>query len=86
MNKYLALAVVGWLASLTITDAQQPLSPSAMRGDPRINYLSGPTTDLVTRLNAKLRAGEVALQAEPTHGYLRSVLAALNVPVVIARR
>jgi hypothetical protein len=52
-----------------------------MRADPRINYLSGPTTDLVTRLNQKLRSGEVTLQAEPTRGYLRSVLDALEVPV-----
>jgi hypothetical protein len=52
-----------------------------MRADARINYLTGPTTDPVTRLNQKLRSGELTLREEPTHGYLRSVLEALDVPI-----
>jgi len=81
MNRVIPIAAAAWLACLSLTGAQQALSPSAMRADPRINYLTGPTTDLVTRLNQKLRSGEVTLQAEPTRGYLRSVLDALGVPV-----
>lgn len=81
MQRLLAIAAVTWLACTTFAGARQGLSPSAMRADPRINYLSGPTTDIVTRLNQKLRSGEVTLEAEPTRGYLRSVLDALGVPV-----
>jgi len=81
MNRLLLAAVLIWLACASITGAQQPLSPSAMRADLRIDYLAGTTTDLVSRLNEKLKSGAVVLREEPTHGYLRSVLDALGVPV-----
>jgi hypothetical protein len=80
--KTVLIAATGlWLASAAFTGAQLPLSPSAMRAHPNINYLTGPTTDVVAQLNAKLKSGEVTLKGEPTNGYLRSVLDALDVPV-----
>jgi hypothetical protein len=81
MKRLIPIAAASWLALASFTGAQQPLSPSAMRADARINYLTGPTTDPVTRLNQKLRSGEVTLRDEPTRGYLRSVLEALDVPI-----
>jgi hypothetical protein len=81
MKRLIPIAATSWLALATFTGAQQTLSPSAMRADARINYLTGPTTDPVTRLNQKLRSGELTLREEPTHGYLRSVLEALDVPI-----
>jgi len=53
----------------------------ASRDDAAIQYSSGPTTDRVSVLNAKLEDGSASLTFDETNGYLRSVLAALDVPV-----
>ena len=81
MNRWLLAATATWLASASFIGAQLAISPSAMRAHPQIDYLAGPTTDPVARLNARLASGEVALHGEPTNGYLRSILQALDVPV-----
>jgi len=80
MNRIILAAVGAWVASAAMLGAQLTVSPSAMRAHPNIEYLTAPTTDPVAQLNAKLKSGAVSLTAEPTHGYLRSVLAALGVP------
>jgi hypothetical protein len=46
-----------------------------------IQYATRPTDDAVTRLQARIKSGEVKLQFDDDHGYLSSVLEALNVPV-----
>ena len=46
-----------------------------------IGYKTTPPTDPVARLNERLKDGSVRLSADGPSGYLRSVLAALNVPV-----
>jgi hypothetical protein len=46
-----------------------------------INYRSADVDDPVARLEERLERGEVSLDYEPQHGYLRSVLKALHVPV-----
>ena len=81
MKKLLLAAMATWLASASFLGAQLTMSPSAMRAHPAINYLTAATTDPVARLNARLKAGVVTLDAEPTSGYLRSVLKALDIPV-----
>jgi len=81
MKRLLLTAAAICLAYTSFAGAQQALSPSAMRADPRIDYLGGATTDPVARLNEKLKSGALALRDEPTRGYLRSVLEALDVPV-----
>ena len=81
MKRLLLAATVTWLASASFIGAQLAISPSAMRAHPEINYLTGQTTDPVARLNARLASGEVQLRGEPTNGYLRSILQALDVPV-----
>ncbi|WP_442512087.1 hypothetical protein SH528x_001198 [Novipirellula sp. SH528] len=48
---------------------------------PPINYLTAPTNDPVTQLAAKVEAGEIKLSYDQKHGYLKSVLEALEVPV-----
>ena len=53
----------------------QPRDHSAIR------YSSGDVADPVSRLNQRIDYGTVRLAFEPTSGYLRSVLDALNVPV-----
>jgi hypothetical protein len=46
-----------------------------------INYRSADLSDPIARLEKRLERGEVHLSYEPQHGYLRSVLDALHVPV-----
>lgn len=46
-----------------------------------IQYGKRPTDDPITRLGRKIQAGELKLEFDETHGYLRSVLKALNIPI-----
>ena len=76
---------IGAAAALALTfvpvgAGQSPLTPSAMRNHPAIQYQRTPPQDDVARLNERLRNREVTLEFEPTTGYLRSVLALLGVP------
>jgi hypothetical protein len=49
--------------------------------DPPINYRSEDLNDPVAKLQQQLDQGKTALQYDPRHGYLESVLKLLNVPV-----
>jgi len=49
--------------------------------DAPINYLSDALTDPVAKLQQRVSRGEVNLAYEPAHGYLKSVLDALDIPV-----
>jgi hypothetical protein len=77
----LGLSVIGWLGASVYAQRPPQVAPSLVRNHPAIAYASSPTSDPVFRLNEKLQSGEVKLEAEPVHGYLRSVLKALNVPI-----
>ena len=79
-NKSLFLALVIWLGAVGAV-AGQLKHPSLLRNHPAIGYASTPTQDVVTELNRKLESGEVTLKSEGPSGYLRSILAALKVPV-----
>jgi hypothetical protein len=46
-----------------------------------IQYAKRPTWDPITRLGSRINAGEVSLEFDETHGYLRGVLKALNIPI-----
>jgi hypothetical protein len=48
---------------------------------PVIDYLNAEVNDPVAQLDAKLAAGEAELKFDDRHGYLRSVLAALDIPI-----
>src|SRR5258706_4517101 len=48
---------------------------------PAIEYATRPPTDVVARLNRRLDEGAAKLEFETGRGYLRSVLAALEVPI-----
>jgi len=63
-----------------LTGGQSPLTPSAMRNHPAIGYQTVPPADDVAQLAERLRRGDARLEFEPTTGYLRSVLEALDVP------
>jgi hypothetical protein len=63
------------------TRAQERPTPSALREHPKIAYSTTRPADPVARLNDQLAAGQVTLAHNDRHGYLESVLAALDVPV-----
>ena len=46
-----------------------------------IQYATRPTDDPITRLQARIQSGDVKLRFDDEHGYLSSVLEALDVPV-----
>ena len=77
----LASAASVWAIAVLAGSGQAPISPSALRNHPAVRYQSATPHDPIARLNARLRSGEAALAFEPTTGYLRSVLAALQIPV-----
>jgi hypothetical protein len=49
--------------------------------DPPINYRSDDLSDPVAKLQKRIDAGTAKLDYEPEHGYLRSVLSLLQVPI-----
>jgi hypothetical protein len=75
------LVVVSLAVLMAAARAQERPTPSALREHPKIAYSTTRPTDPVARLNDQLAAGHVTLAHNDQHGYLESVLAALNVPV-----
>src|SRR5687768_4745842 len=78
--RILAAAALVWLAGAALASGQLTLGPLELRNHPNISYMTAATSDPVVRLRERMQRGEVRLQAEPTRGYLRSLLAALDVP------
>ena len=77
----LAVAAFGWAlvrAYGQIAVRNQGYVPYS---DAPINYRSEDLSDPVAKLQQQLNAGKTTLQYEPEHGYLKSVLKLLNVPI-----
>ena len=53
----------------------------ASRDHPAIAYAKGPVTDPVFQLNRRVQNGTVRLQSDGPNGYLKSLLAALDIPI-----
>jgi hypothetical protein len=53
----------------------------ASRDHPAIAYTRGPVADGVSKLESRIQAGSVQLKFERPNGYLRSLLAALDIPI-----
>jgi len=60
--------------------AQRPDAFQASYDHPSIGYLTRPVNDRISQLNRDIERGEVSLAFDGTSGYLRSLLAALDVP------
>ena len=71
------LALLIWITALV---SAQLTNSIIQPGHPVIRY-PGETTDRVAQLNRKLQSGEISLQFEERTGYLRSLLAALDIPI-----
>src|ERR671910_868822 len=71
------IAVLSWITALAASQLTNAVIDPA---HPAIGY-NGPTSDPVAALNRKIQAGESSLAFEERTGYLRSLLAALDIPV-----
>lgn len=75
----ICVLALGWLpAGAQIAVKNQGFVPFS---DEPINYRAAKISDPVAQLQERMDRGEVKLEYEPQHGYLRSVLEKLNVPV-----
>ena len=72
-----ATAVVGGVAVL----AQRRDVFVASRDHAAIAYTKGPVTDPVAQLNRRVQDGSVTLQFDGPNGFLKSLLAALDIPI-----
>lgn len=77
MTRWLVLAATGWVFALVITSAQPGRSafPGTIDQHPAIDYPGTAAADAVTRVAVS------GLAFDGTQGYLRSVLAALDIPI-----
>lgn len=81
----LSAMLTAGLVAMAISGAaligQRPDAFIASRDHPAINYSDGPVRDPVSALNRRLHEGVSQLTFEPASGYLRSLLAALEMPI-----
>jgi hypothetical protein len=76
-NGFVTAAVLSWSVAL----AWAQLGGSVLEPEhPAIHYF-GPSTDRVAQLNGKLQSGGARFEFERRTGYLKSLLAALDVPI-----
>jgi len=79
-----AIGVAIYLAVLSAkvgAGGQLPDTYFDERSQPAIDYATRPPADPIAQLNQKLESGQAALAFDPVSGYLRSLLAALSIPV-----
>jgi len=76
-----AAAIVSVVVVRSIGAQDQDIRPGSILANPSIQYATRPTTDRVTRLGQALAGGASPLQRDVQTGHLRSLLAALGVPV-----
>ena len=77
---YLLLQIIN-LFLLAILLVSEVFAQSGSFERQPIDYLNAPVSDPVAKLAAKVEAGELELAFDQEHGYLKAVLAALNVPI-----
>ena len=79
-----AIAILSWWAScgpFLATARAQTQAPLFPYRQPPIDYFGAELNDPVSKLKTRVDRGEVQLEFEPTTGYLRSFLKALDVPI-----
>ena len=76
-----ALVVIALHFGAQQADAQPSVTETIPFGRPPIDYYSDIADDPIAQLNARLKAGTTKLRFEPEHGFLKSVLRELQIPV-----
>ncbi|HEX4915276.1 MAG TPA: hypothetical protein VFV51_15055 [Vicinamibacterales bacterium] len=80
--RVLAFSLIGWLAALTWAGGQsRTLFPGTLDQHPAIDYHGAALADPVSALQRDLTSGTATLAFDGRHGFLRSLLARLDVPV-----
>ena len=80
--RVIAIAGILWAAAFAAASGQsRSLFPGTLDQHPAIDYRTSALTDPITALQRDLTAGSASLEFEGRLGFLRSLLAALNVPV-----
>jgi hypothetical protein len=78
----IAVFAILWAAAFAYVSGQsRSLFPGTIDQHPAIDYRSSALSDPITVLQRELRSGQTSLEFTSAHGFLRSLLAALNVPV-----
>ena len=78
----IAVTMILWAAAFAYAGGQsRTLFPGTLDQHPAIDYRSGPLSDPITMLQRDLAAGSASLASEGGLGFLRSLLATLDVPV-----
>ena len=75
------VAIVVAVAGATYPLATQRDLSSVSASHPAIDYANRPVNDPIAQLNRRVGEGQVELKAGGPQGYLRSLLAALDIPV-----
>lgn len=80
--RLLAVGCVTWLATVALASSQQRTPFAGLLDQhPAIDYRGGALSDVVSVLQREIAAGRRTLAFDGQQGYLRSMLAALDVPV-----
>ena len=80
--RVLAFSLIGWLAALTWAGGQsRTLFPGTLDQHPAIDYHGAALADPVSALQRDLASGTSTLAFDGTHGFLRSLLARLDIPL-----
>src|SRR6188472_2734124 len=75
-----AIALVLTVAASLVNGQERLAFPGMLDQHPAIDYRNGPLTDAGTQLPGVPKSGAASLQFEGREGYLRAVLAKLQVP------
>lgn len=83
MPRWIICAGAAWTLALAALAGQErrPAYPGTIDQHPAIDYRGTPPTDVVTALQHELSSGAAALPFEGRQGYLRALLARLEVPM-----
>src|SRR5918993_1440517 len=78
----IAVTIVAWLAAFSYTSGQsRTLFPGTLDQHPAIDYRGAALADPISVLQNELSSGAATLAFDGAQGYLRSLLARLDVPV-----
>lgn len=83
MTRWIACAAAAWAVALVTIAGQgrRPAYPGTLDQHPAIDYRASAVTDEVTTLQRDLASGAAPLAFDGRQGYLRALLARLDVPV-----
>jgi hypothetical protein len=83
MTRWIMSAGMAWALALAVAAGQErrPAYPGTLDQHPVIDYRGAPLSDVVTGLQRELSSGLATLAFEGQQGYLRALLARLDVPV-----